>query len=122
MNFIYNIYNYCKDTLTSFFKYKEPIVLDDDIHYFFINTANIHNAKKLLLNRLNDFHYKKIKIYLLKSHTLKPMYDYYMFINDISIKHIKRKLKTQKLHLHTFCDAIDSFIEYNKIKNYTIFY
>ncbi len=155
MNFIYNIYNYCKDTFYSYYdqrskkeiiKTPENLIKDNDnqdndnqdndnqdyhIYYFFINTANINNATELLIERLNNEYYdqrsKKIKIYLLKNDTIKPLfYNDYILANNKNIKKIHRKLKTKgskhKRYLHTFVDAIDSFIEYNTVRNYTIFY
>lgn len=139
MNFIYNIYNYCKDTFYSYYNQKsnEPeiiktkdeiinefTIINHDTHYFFINTANIYNATKLLIERLNNEYYNKpIKIYLLKTDTIKPLfYNNYILANDRNIKKIYKKLIKHRRHLHTFVDAIDSFIEYNNIHNYSIFY
>ncbi len=141
MNFIYkaiSIYNYCKDTLVSYYS-KQPDVItkeqlmqeytfnpdfNPDVHYFFINTANIYNATELIINRLNnEYKYKLIKIYLLKSHTLTPLFNSnYIIATDKNIKKIHKKLQTHRRHLHTFIDAIDSFIEYNNVHNYSILY
>ena len=40
--------------------------------------------------------------------------------NNFNIEWIKSKLSNQRRHLHTMIDAIDSYIEYNNIQNYTI--
>jgi hypothetical protein len=42
--------------------------------------------------------------------------------NNKNIQKIHKKLKTHHKHSHTFIDAIDSFIEYNNVRNYSIFY
>ncbi len=106
----------------------EPIINNvkpvNYIIYIFINTANIYNATQLMLNRLktDDYNNKYIKIYLLKSHTLEPLFNGKLIINNNNLDLIERKLSKKRRHLHTFIDAIDSFIEYNNIKNYNIYY
>jgi hypothetical protein len=142
MDFIYNIKTFCvnfiKDNLFSFYSNTElnPELNDlslkskeiedihyNEIHYFFINTANIYNATKLMIDKLNNsYKNKPIKIYLLKSDTLKPLFYNNIIATDKNIKKIHKKLKTHRIHLHTFVDAIDSFIEYNNLHNYSIFY
>ncbi len=144
MNFIYNIQTFCvnfiKDKLYYFYSNKElkendlskdtkvpeiEIKENNNIHYFFINTQNIYNATELMINKLNNESNKsiKIKIYLLKSHTLEPLfYNDYIIATNKNIKKIHKKLKTHRMHLHTFVDAIDSLIEYNNLHNYSIFY
>jgi hypothetical protein len=154
MNFIANIFSYIKDSLSYFYAPKdeiedneytiiEPIINDtpiEPIYYFFINTANIYKASHLLLTRLNEYKgekikiyllkshtlepYKgeKIKIYLLKSHTLEPLFRGTIVVNDNYIERIGNKLFKKRRHLRTYIDAIDSFVEYNNIKNYHIFY
>jgi hypothetical protein len=131
MDFIYNIFSYFIFRKSS---NNEPIIEPitesitesiieqptlDSIHYFFINTANIYNATELLLNKLNEMDNKQIKIYLLKSHTLEQLCDK-LTVNNFNIEWIKSKLSNQRRHLHTMIDAIDSYIEYNNIQNYTI--
>ncbi len=143
MNFIYNIYNYFTDKFYSYYDQgskKEPeiikkteelyplreydfTIINHETHNFFINTTNIYNATELLMNKLyNEFYNKPIKIYLLKNDTLKPLFYNNILATDKNIKKIHKKLKKQRRHLHTFVDAIDSFIEYNNIHNYSIFY
>ncbi len=127
MNFIANILNYFN--LGSLFgtnKNEHNInkEINTEFYHFFINTANIYNATKLLINKLNQPEYKNksIKIYLLKSDTIEPLLNYYVEVNEEMIKFIKYKLSKKRRHLHTMVDAIDSFIEYNNITNYSIFY
>ena len=133
MNFIKSIYNYFTNIL-----FKEPEHIEtteeytiinhvyeaDIIHYFFINTANIYNASELMIERLyNQFYNKPIKIYLLKTDNIKPLfYNDYILANDRNIKKISKSINKHRRHLHTFVDAIDSFIEYNSIRKYSIFY
>ncbi len=129
MNFIYNIFSYIKNTVSYYTSNNnliednidKPNIDDSKIIYFFINTSNIINASKILLNRLNDYKGYKIKIYLLKSHTLEPLCDA-LVINDDNINLIEYKLSKKREHLKTLVEAIDSFIEYNNIRNYHIFY
>lgn len=104
---------------------KEDIIIEEkeEIYYIFINTANIYNASKLMLNNLyNNYNNKYIKIYLLKSHKLEPLFYNSVKVNELNIELIKRKLLSKRMHLHTFIDAIHSFIEYNNVKNYQIYY
>jgi hypothetical protein len=133
MNFIYNIYGFVKDKLLSLYSKQEINTQDNDdhyndyhydYHYFFINTANIYNASELMINELPAYINRNIKIYLLKSHKLEPLFkNDYIVVTDKNIKKINHKLTHHRRHLHTFVDAIDSFIEYNKnIKNYSIYY
>ena len=130
MNFISNIFSYFKETYNYFYAPKneieddEPCVVDniETIYYFFINTANIYKASHLLLTRLNEYKGEKIKIYLLKSHTLEPLFRGTIVVNDNYIERIGNKLFKKRRHLRTYIDAIDSFVEYNNIKNYHIFY
>ncbi len=138
MNFFSNLFNYIYNkvknfTIQSFYTQNninnniDPsihILFDEDIVYIFINTANIHNASELLMNDLEEkcFDNKYIKIYLLKSHTLEPLYKYSLEITNENIDCIKTNLSNQKKHLHTFTDAIQSHIEFNNIKNYHIYY
>ncbi len=137
MDFIYNIKTFCvnfiKDKLFYFYpntELKENNLSEleiKDIHYFFINTQNIYNATELMINRLNNESSnginRKIKIYLLKSDSIKPLfYNDYIIANSKNIKKIHKKIKTHRRHLHTFVDAIESFIQYNNIINYSIFY
>ncbi len=146
MNFIKNLYEITVGTIYSYITsyYSKPIennpeeLMQDytiinhdnlsnrDYHYIFINTSNIYNATELMISRLkNDsyFYNKQIKIYLLKSHTLKPLFNNeYIIVNDKNIKKIHEKLKSHRRHLHTFIDAIESFIEFNNLHNYSIFY
>jgi hypothetical protein len=139
MNFIANIFSYIKDSLSYFYAPKdeiedneytiiEPIINNpinkpiEPIYYFFINTANIYKASHLLLTRLNEYKGEKIKIYLLKSHTLEPLFRGTIVVNDNYIERIGNKLFKKRRHLRTYIDAIDSFVEYNNIKNYHIFY
>lgn len=102
--------------------------INDDIIYVFINTANIYNASEMMFNNLQNnidkYNNKYIRIYLLKSHTLEPLFKdlYLLKINEENLSYIKYELSKKRRHLHTFIDAIDSFIEYNKIKNYLIYY
>ncbi len=99
-------------------------IINNDIIYIFINTANIYNASEMMLNNLDKYNNKYIRIYLLKFHTLEPLFKdlYSLKINEENISYIKYELSKKRRHLHTFIDAIDSFIEYNKIKNYHIYY
>jgi hypothetical protein len=134
MNFISNIFSYVKETYNYFYAPKNEIEDDDDddepfvvdnietIYYFFINTANIYNASELLLDTLNKYKGEQIKIYLLKSHTLEQLFENTLIVNNYNIEWIQNKLSKQRRHLHTMIDAIDSFIEYNNIRNYHIFY
>ena len=82
--------------------------------YIFINTANIYEATEMMLERLNEYNNRIVIIYLLKSHSLELLFDK-IIINDENIEIIKRRMSTKRRHLHTLVDAIDSFIEYNKI-------
>ena len=131
MNYISNLFGY----FTSFIKPieiiepiepLEPIEIIEPIepiYYIFINTANIYNASKLMLKNLyNNHNNKYIKIYLLKSHKLEPLFYNSMKVNESNLKLIKRKLLSKRRHLYTFIDAIHSFIEYNNVKNYQIYY
>jgi hypothetical protein len=131
MNFISNLFNYFYEKIQSIYtldKVKNNsnfnILLNDNITYLFINTANIHNASEMIFNDLKKGHYnnKYIKIYLLKSHTLKPLFYSALKVNDENINYIKYELLKQRRHLHTFIDALESHIEFNNIKNYTIYY
>ncbi len=92
--------------------------------YIFINTANIYNASKLMINNLynSDYANKYIKIYLLKSHVLEPLFKNEIIVNNYNIDYIEYKLSKKRRHLHTFIDAIESFIEFNNIRNYHIYY
>ena len=76
----------------------------------------------MLNNLYNNYNNKYIKIYLLKSHKLKPLFYSPVKVNELNVELIKKKLLSKRRHLHTFIDAIDSFIEYNNIKNYQIYY
>jgi hypothetical protein len=102
----------------------ELIETADNITYIFINTANIYNATDMMLNKLSmdNYNNKYIKIYLLKSHTLEPLFKNSVKVNQNNLKLIKNKMSKRRRHLHTFIDAIESFIEYNNIKNYNIYY
>ena len=101
----------------------EQIEQIEQIYYIFINTANIYNASKLMLKNLyNNYNNKYIKIYLLKSHKLEPLFYNSMKVNESNLKLIKKKLLSKRRHLYTFIDAIYSFIEYNNVKNYQIYY
>ena len=100
----------------------QPTITNEEVYYFFINTANIFNASKLLVKRLTEYKDKTIKIYLLKSDTLEPLFKNSVIVDDNKIDRIEYQLSKHRRHLHTMVDAIDSFIEYNKIKYYTIFY
>ncbi len=144
MNFIKNLYEITVGTIYSYINsyYSKQIennseeLMQDytiinhnnyiDYHYIFINTSNIYNATELMISRLKDDSYlynKQIKIYLLKSHTLKPLFNNeYIIANDKNIKKIHEKLKTHRRHLHPFVDAIESFIEFYELHNYSIFY
>jgi hypothetical protein len=142
MNFVSNLFNYFYNKVTTFkvktvtvqsfypqnninnIDPKGHILFDEDILYIFINTANIHNASELFMNDLEEkcFDNKYIKIYLLKSNTLEPLYKYLLEITDETIDYIKTDLSNQRKHLHTFIDAIQSHIEFNNIKNYHIYY
>ncbi len=102
--------------------FTQPTIIDEEIYYFFINTANIFNASKLLVKRLTEYKDKTIKIYLLKSDTLEPLFKNSIVVDDNKIDLIEYQLSKHRRHLHTMVDAIDSFIEYNKVKNYSIFY
>ncbi len=122
--FFYNMFNYEPTIIDD----DEPIIINepsniDEIIYVFINRAN-NNSSKLMLKKLktDEYNNKYIKIYLLKSDTLVPLFKNKMIVNNYNLKLIKNKLSKKRLHLHTFIDAIDSFIEYNNIKNYHIFY
>uniref|UniRef100_A0A6C0HX34 Uncharacterized protein n=1 Tax=viral metagenome TaxID=1070528 RepID=A0A6C0HX34_9ZZZZ len=105
------------DNITS-----HPTITNEEVYYFFINTANIFNASKLLVKRLTEYKDKTIKIYLLKSDILEPLFKNSVIVDDNKIDRIEYQLSKHRRHLHTMVDAIDSFIEYNKIKYYTIFY
>ncbi len=144
MNFISNIFNnsinFFVEKIHFFYNtekkiieepYDEPVIVnhnndshnDSHINYFFINTANIYKASDILIEKLRaGYNNKYIKIYLLKSDTLKPLFKNTVKLNDSNINKIKYKLSTHRRHLHTFIDAIDSYIEYNNIRNYTIIY
>ena len=148
MNFVSNLFNYIYNKVITFkvntFKIQSfypvnnhivatqqivpkghiNILFDEDIIYIFINTTNIHNASELFMNDIEEkcFDNKYIKIYLLKSHTLEPLYKYLLEITEDTIEYIKTDLSNQKKHLHTFTDAIQSHIEFNNIKNYHIYY
>ena len=139
MNFISNLFNYVYNKIITFkvktfypqnnINNNDPlghinILFDEDIVYIFINTANIHNAYELFMNDIEEkcFDNKYIKIYLLKSHTLEPLYKYLLEITEETVDYIKTDLSNQKKHLHTFTDAIQSHIEFNNIKNYHIYY
>lgn len=102
-----------------------PTILDEnEVYHIFINTANIYNASYDMLTKLNNNYDndKYIKIYLLKSHTLEPLFKTPIKINDNNLKLIKQKISTKRRHLHTCIESINSFIEYNNIKNYSIYY
>jgi hypothetical protein len=92
-------------------------------YYIFINTANIYQASDLMFDKLktNEYNNKSVSIYLLKSHNFELLCDK-IIINDDNLEYIKHKLSKKRRHLHTFIDAIYSFIEYNNIKNYHIYY
>jgi hypothetical protein len=137
MNFISNLYNYIADKINYFYntnkietnndKSKNCNQLDIEINniiYIYINTANIYNATELMLKRLktDELNNKYIKIYLLKSHTLKPLFNNELKVNNKNLRLIEKKLAKKRRHLHTFIDAIDSHIEYNNIRNYNIYY
>jgi hypothetical protein len=138
MNFVSNLFNYFYNkvknlTVHSFYPQnninnnidpKGHILFDEDIVYIFINTTNIHNASELFMNNIEEkcFDNKYIKIYLLKTHTLKSLYKNVLQITDENIDFIKYDLSNEKKHLHTFTDAIQSHIEFNNIKNYHIYY
>ncbi len=128
MNFIYNIYGFIKNKIFSLYSQDNKTIeqLEPNIHYFFINTANLKRNQKLLIDKLtkdNEFTNKPIKIYLLKSHTIKPLFkNEFILATSNNIKKINEKINTHNIHLHTFVDAIHTFIEYNNINNYTIFY
>ncbi len=149
MNYISNIFGYFYNTIfaqsikedkPSEETYEdlsstEPIIIEgqpkytdiqinevNDIIYIFINTANIYRATELMLEKINNYNNKYIKIYLLKSHKLEPLFKDKLLVNNINIELIKTKLSKRRRHLHTFIDAIDSFIEYNNIRNYIIYY
>jgi hypothetical protein len=135
MNFVSNLFNYFYNkvktlTVQSFYPQNNNnnnninISFDEDIIFIFINTANIHNAIELFMHDLEEkcFDNKYIKIYLLKSHILEPLYKNLLEITDENIDCIKNKLSNEKKHLHTFTDAIQSHIEFNNIKNYHIYY
>ena len=108
---------------TKILESKEPIEQIEQIYYIFINTANIYNASKLMLKNLyNNYNNKYIKIYLLKSHKLEPLFYNSMKVNELNLKLIKKKLLSKRRHLYTFIEAIHSFIEYNNVKNYQIYY
>jgi hypothetical protein len=94
------------------------------VFYIFINTANIYNGSKLMLTKLKTEEYKNkyILIYLLKSDTIEPLFKKPLVVNKYNIELIKSRLSKSRRHLHTLIEAIDSFIEYNNIKNYTIYY
>ena len=104
----------------------EPIIEDvsKNIVYIFINTANIYNASKLMLTKIKteEYNNKYIKIYLLKSHTLEPLFKKPLLVSKYNIELIKSRLSKSRRHLHTLIEAINSFIEYNNIKNYNIYY
>ena len=76
----------------------------------------------MLKNLYNNYNNKYIKIYLLKSHKLEPLFYNSMKVNESNLKLIKKKLLSKRRHLYTFIDAIHSFIEYNNVKNYQIYY
>jgi hypothetical protein len=132
MDIISNIFNFFYQKIQSFYTVNEnkPKINNnnDDIIYVFINTANIYNASEMMFNNLQNnldkYNNKYIRIYLLKSHTLEPLFKdlCLLKINEENISYIKFELSKKRRHLHTFIDAIDSFIEYNKIKNYLIYY
>jgi hypothetical protein len=71
--------------------------------------------------KTNEYNNKSVSIYLLKSHNIELLCDK-IIINDDNLEYIKHKLSKKRRHLHTFIDAIYSFIEYNNIKNYHIYY
>ncbi len=103
----------------------QPIIEPtNELIYIFINTANIYNATEMMIKRLKTYDYnnKYIKVYLLKSHTLKPLFKKQLMVTDYNLELIERRLSKQRRHLHTFIDAIDSYIEYNNIRNYNIYY
>jgi hypothetical protein len=105
----------------------EPTITEDaskECVYIFINTANIYNASKLMFKKLKNEEYnnKYIKIYLLKSHKLEPLFKKPLIVNKYNLELIKIRLSKSRRHLHTLIEAIDSFIEYNNIKNYSIYY
>ena len=131
MNYISNLFNYFSNKIQSIFINNTNIninipniITNDDIIYLFINTANIYNATEMMFNDIQKDYYnnKYIKIYLLKSHTLEPLYNVLLKVNSDNLDYIKYELSKQRRHLHTFIDAIESHIEFNNIKNYTIFY
>ncbi len=135
MEYISNIFNYVKgffvsnneeiieetNNINNNIIYEQPKI-EADVHYFFINTANINNASKSCIKKLSDYKNRPIKIYLLKSDTIEPLFKNILIVNNNNINSIENKLSTHRRHLHTMVDAIDSFIEYNNIKNYTIYY
>jgi hypothetical protein len=105
----------------------EPIITEDvskECVYIFINTANIYNASKLMFKKLKteEYNNKYIKIYLLKSHTLEPLFKKPLKVSKYNLELIKIRLSKSRRHLHTLIEAIDSFIEYNNIINYSIYY
>jgi hypothetical protein len=104
----------------------KPKIKDSNKDFFciFINTANIYNASKLMLTKLktDEYNNKYIKIYLLKSDTLEPLFKNPLKVNKYNIELIKSRLCKCRRHLHTLIEAIDSFVEYNNIKNYHVFY
>jgi hypothetical protein len=135
MDIISNFFNFFYQKIQYFYtvnvnenKPKINNNINDDIIYVFINTANIYNASEMMFNNLQNnidkYNNKYIRIYLLKSHKLEPLFKdlYLLKINDENLSYIKYELSKKRRHLHTFIDAIDSFIEYNKIKNYQIYY
>ena len=125
-NYIYSIFRPTNDILDEYIITEQPLDLIDDndnnVTYIFINTANIYNATKNMLRKLKTDDYKYIKIYLLKSHTLEPLFKKPIKTTSYNLKLIKHKLSTKRRHLHTLTEAIDSFIELNNIKNYNIYY
>ncbi len=134
MEYISNFFSYIKgffisneeeitDNIINNNIFTQPKITDEEqVHYFFINTANIFNASTTLVKRLSEFKDKTIKIYLLKSDTLEQLFKNSIVVDDNKIDRIEYELSKHCKHLHTMVEAIDSFIEYNKIKNYTIFY
>jgi hypothetical protein len=136
MNYISNIFEYFNNfwkqtksinsinTIESTIEINNDLIIEPKkIYYIFINTENIYNASKLMLNNLyKNYNNKYIKIYLLKSHKLDPLFYNSVKINELNVELIKTKLLSKHRHLHTMIDAIDSFIEFNNIKNYQIYY
>lgn len=124
-SFIYNMFSnktIVNEKISDELVIVEPIK-NNEIYYMFINTANIYSAKELMFEKIKtDYNNKYIKIYLLKSLTLKPLFKKELLVNKENLQLIKIKMYKRRRHLHTFIDAIDSFIEFHNIRNYHIFY